>query len=189
MPKNWCLQTVVLEKTPPESLLDSKEIKPVNLKGNQPWILIGKTDAEAEAPVFWSPDVNSQLIGKGSDAGKDWGQKEKRVSENEMAVWHYSWNGHELGQSSRYGEGQGVLVWCSPWGHKEPDTAGRLKNSNNPYLLFTNYLLHFKDKMNQKIVIYCSSSLWQIEIRSGIMFLVTSPVTFDLEIWGISKTL
>ena len=183
MPKIWCLQTVVLEKTP-ESLLDSKEIKPVNLKGNQPWILIGKTDAEAEASVFWSPDVNR----KGSDAGKDWGQK-KRASENEMAVWHYSWNGHELGQTSRYGEGQGVLVWCSPRGHKESDIAGRLKNNNNPYLLFTNYLLHFKDKMNQKNVIYCSSSLWQIEIRSGIVFLVTSPVTFDLEILGIPKTL
>jgi len=87
MPKNWCLQTsiVVLKKTP-ESPLDSKEIKPVNLKGDQLSILTGSTDAEAEAeaPVFWSSDANRQLIWKVSDAGKDWGQKEKRVSEDEM---------------------------------------------------------------------------------------------------------
>ena len=79
VPKNWCLWTVVLEKTL-KSPLDCK-IKPVNLKRDQSRIFTGRTDAEAEAPVFWSPDVNSQLIGKGSDAGKDWGQKEKRVSE------------------------------------------------------------------------------------------------------------
>ena len=77
-PKNWCLRTVVLEKTP-ESPLDRKEIKLVNLKGNQSWILIGRTDAEAETPVFWLSDANSQLIGKVPEAGKDWGQKEKCV--------------------------------------------------------------------------------------------------------------
>ena len=82
-PKNWCLWTVVLKKTP-ESPLASKEIKPVNLEENQPWILIGRTDAEAEAPVFWSPDANSQLIGKVPDAGRDWGQKEKR---QQMMRW------------------------------------------------------------------------------------------------------
>ena len=86
MLKNWCLQTVVLEKTP-ESPLDSKEIKPGNCKGNQPWILIGKINAEAETPVFWSSDGNSWLIGKVPDAGKDWGQKKKTVSEDEMAGW------------------------------------------------------------------------------------------------------
>ena len=84
MPKNWCLQTVLLEK-PPESPLDSKEIKPVNLKGNQPWILMGRTDTEAEAPVFWSSDANSWLIVKVPDAGKDCGERKKRVSEDEMA--------------------------------------------------------------------------------------------------------
>ena len=84
MSKNWCLQTVVLEKTP-ESLLDSKEIKPVNLKGDHPWILTGRTDAEAEAPIFWSSDANSWLIGKVPDAGKDQGHKEERVSEDEIA--------------------------------------------------------------------------------------------------------
>ena len=94
--ENWSLPTAVLEKTP-ESPLDSKEIKPVNLKGNQPWTLAGRTDAEAEAPVFWSSDMSSRLIGKVSDAGKDWGQKEKGASEEEMVVWHHWCNGHELG--------------------------------------------------------------------------------------------
>ena len=100
MPKNWCLQTsiVVLKKTL-ESPLDSKEIKPVNLKGDQLWILTGSIDAEAEAPVFWSSDANRQLIWKVADAGKDWGQKEKKVSEDEMVGWHHQCNEHELGQT------------------------------------------------------------------------------------------
>ena len=94
----------------------SKKIKTVNFKGNQPWKLIGRTDAEAEAPVFWSFDVNSWLIGKVPDAGKDWGQKEKSTSEDEMAGWHHWCNGHEYGQTSGDGEGQEGLEWCSPWG-------------------------------------------------------------------------
>ena len=97
-PNNWCLLTVVLEKTP-ECPLDSKQIKPVNRKGNQPWIHDRRTDVEAETPVFWSSDVNRWLIGKVPDAGKDWGQKEK-VSEDEMVGWHHRCNGHELGQIS-----------------------------------------------------------------------------------------
>ena len=115
-----------MEKTP-ESPMDSKEIQPVNLKGNQPWILIGRTDAEAEAPVFWSPDVNSQCIEKVPGAGRDWGQNEK-ASEDEMVGWHHQCNGHELGQSLGDGEGQGGLVCCSPWGCKELDSTGRLNN-------------------------------------------------------------
>ena len=99
--KTWYLQTVVLEKTP-ESPLDNKEIKPVNLKGSQSWTLIGMTDAEA--------DANSWLIGKDPDAGKDWGQKEKKASEDEMAGWHFQGNGHERGQTSGDGEGQRGLV-------------------------------------------------------------------------------
>ena len=87
-PENWCLRTVVLEKTP-ESPLNSKEIKPGNLKGDQPWIFTERTDAEAEALVFCSSDVNRQLIGKVPDAGKDWGQKEKRESEDERAGRHH----------------------------------------------------------------------------------------------------
>ena len=127
--KNWCLWTVVLEKAP-ESPLDSKEITPVKIQGNQLWILVGRTDAKAETPVFWSSDANSWLIAKVPDAGKDWGQKEKSMSEDEMAGWHYQCNGHELGQTLRDGEGQRGLVCCSPWGHKESDTTGWLNNNN-----------------------------------------------------------
>ena len=97
--KNWCFQTVVLEKTLEKSL-DSKEIKPVNPKGNQPWIFIGRSDAEA--PIIWPPDVKSQLIGKDSDAGKGWRQKEKRATEDKMVWWHRRFNGHELGQAPGY---------------------------------------------------------------------------------------
>ena len=113
-PKNWCFRTLVLEKTP-ESPLDGKEIEPINPKGNQPWILIGRTDAEGEAPVIWSPDANSRLIGKVPDAGKDWGQKEKRVSENEMAGWYHHCSRSELGQTPGDGEGQRGRTACSPW--------------------------------------------------------------------------
>ena len=127
-PKNWCLRTVVLEKTP-ESPLDCK-INPVNLKRNQPWRLIGKIDAEAEAPVFWSRDANSWLIGKVPDAVKDWGQKKKRASEDEMAGWHYRCNGHELEQTLGDGEREGSLACYSSWDRKESDTTGRLNNNN-----------------------------------------------------------
>ena len=98
VPENWCLWTVVLEKTL-ESGLDCKEIKPVNPKGNQSWIFIGRTDAEVEAPVLWPPDVRSQLIGKNPDAGKDWRQEEKGMTEGEMVGWHHQLNAHEFEQA------------------------------------------------------------------------------------------
>ena len=115
MPENWCLQNVVLEKTS-ESPLDSKEIKPVNLKGDQPWIFTGRTDAEAGAQVFWSSDAYRWLIGKVPYSGKDWGQKEKSVLEDDMAGWHHRCNEHELGQTPGDGEEQGGLACCSPRG-------------------------------------------------------------------------
>ena len=96
VPKNWCFWTVVLEKTL-ESPLDSKDIKPVNPKGNQSWIFIGRTVAEAEVPTHLSPDGKSQLTGKDSVAGNSWGQEEKRAAENEMV--DHRLNGHELGQT------------------------------------------------------------------------------------------
>ena len=117
-PKNWCLQTVVLKKFA-ESPLDSKEIKPVNLKGDQAWIFTGRTDAEVEAPIFWLSDANWWLFGKLSDAGKDRGQKEKRASEDEKAGLQHWCNQHELSQTPGDGEGYGGLACCSPWGHKE----------------------------------------------------------------------
>ena len=115
----------MLEKTL-ESLLNCKEIKPVNPKGNQPWIFIGRTDAEA--PIIWSPDVWSQFIRKDPDAGKDWRQKEKWVTEEEMFRWHHQLNEQEFEQTPRDSEGQGILVHCSPCGHKESDTIEWLNN-------------------------------------------------------------
>ena len=128
MPKNWCLQNLALAKTP-ENPLDSKEIKPVNLKGDQSWIFTGRTDAEAEAPVFWSSDANRWLVGKVPNAGKDWGQ-EKRVSEDEMAGWHHWFNEHGLEQTPGDGEGQGVLACCSQWGREGSDTTGQLTDNS-----------------------------------------------------------
>ena len=115
VPKNWCFWTVVLEKTL-ESPLDSKEIKPVNSKGNQPQIFIGRTDAETEIPVLWPPDVKSWLIWKYPDAGKNWRQEEKGMTEDEMVGWHHWLNGHEFEQAVGDGKGQGRLACCSPWG-------------------------------------------------------------------------
>ena len=95
-PKNWCFWTVVLEKTL-ESPLDCKEIQPVHPKGDQSWVFIGKTDAEAETPILWPPHAKSWLIGKDSDAGRDWGQEEKGLTEEEMSGWHHQLDGHEFG--------------------------------------------------------------------------------------------
>ena len=104
--KNWCFWTVVLEKTL-ESPLDCKEIQPVHSKGNQSWIVIGRTDAEAETPVLWPPDSKNWVIWKDPDAGKDWRQEEKRMTEDKMVGWHHPFNGHELGQTPGGGERQG----------------------------------------------------------------------------------
>ena len=119
---------MVLEKTL-ESPLDRKEIKPVHPKGNQHWISIGRTDAEADAPVLWPPDGWSWLIGKDLDAGKDWGQEEKGMTEDEKAGWHPQLDGHEFKQTPGDSEGQRSLVCCSLWDCKELDTTQRL-NTN-----------------------------------------------------------
>ena len=113
VPKNWCFRIVMLEKTP-ESALDNKEIKPVNPKGNQPWIFIGRTDTEAEAPVVWPPDVKSQLVGKYPDTGKDCGQEEKGTTEERcLDGITDSVNGHEFEQTPGDSEGQGSLYKTS----------------------------------------------------------------------------
>ena len=111
MLKNWSFWIVVLEKTL-ESPLDCKEIKPVNHKGNQSWVLIGRTDAEAEALILWPPDVKNRLIVKDPDAGKDWRQEEKGMTEDEMVGWHHWLNGHEFEQALGDGEGQGSIPWA-----------------------------------------------------------------------------
>jgi len=117
---------MVLEKTL-ESPLDYKEIKPVNPKGNQSWIFIGRTDAEASAPILWPPDVMSRLIRKDPDSGKDWGQEEKGTTEDEMVGWHHWLHGHEFDQALGVGDGWGSLVCYSPRGCKESYTTERLK--------------------------------------------------------------
>ena len=118
--KNWCFWTVLLKKTL-ESPLDSREIQPVHPKGNQSWIFLDRTDAEAESPILWPPDVKSWLIWKDPDAGKDWRQEDKGTTEDEMAGWHHWLNGHEFEQAQGVGDWQEGLVCCSPWGHKESD--------------------------------------------------------------------
>ena len=110
--KNWCFWTVGLEKTL-ESPLDCKEIQPVHPKGNQPWLFIGRTNVEAEVPLLWPSDEKNWLTGKDPDAGKDWRQEEKGMTEDEMVGWHHQLDGHEFEQASGVGDGQGSLVCCS----------------------------------------------------------------------------
>ena len=117
---------LMLEKTL-ESPLDSKKIKPVNPKGNQPWLFIGRTDDEAEAPILWPPDMKSQLLGKDPDAGKDWEQEETRETDGEMVGWHHQLSGQEFEQTLGDSERQGSLA-CSSWGCKELDTTEQLNN-------------------------------------------------------------
>ena len=126
-PKDRCFWTVVLEKTL-ESPLDCKEIQPVHPKGGQSWMFIGRTDAEAEAPILWPPDAKSWLIGKDPDAGKDWRWEKKGTTEDEMVGWHHRLNGHEFEQALEDGDGQGRLASCRPWGRKELDTTEWLNN-------------------------------------------------------------
>ena len=115
--KNWCFQTMVLEETL-ESPLDCKEIQTVHPKGNQSWVFIGRTDAEA--PILWLPDEKNRFIGKDPDAGKDWRQEEKGTTENEMFRWHHWLSAHEFKQTPGDSKGQGdLLACCSPWGPKE----------------------------------------------------------------------
>ena len=123
--KNWCFWTVVLEKTL-EGPLDYKEIQPVHPIGDQSWVFIGGTDVETETPILWPPDMTDWFIWKDPDAGKDWGQEEKGITEDEMVVWHYRLDGHEFEWTPRVGDGQGGLVCCGSWGGKESDMTERL---------------------------------------------------------------
>ena len=128
-PKNGCFQSVVLEKTL-KSPLDCKEVKPVNPKGNQSWIFIGRTYAEAKVPILWPLGVKSWLIRNDPGPGKDRRQEEKGATEDEMVGWHH-WL-KESEQALGDGEGQGSLAWCSPWGCKESDMTERLNHNNKP---------------------------------------------------------
>jgi len=144
-PKNWYFCTMVLEKTL-ENPLDCKEIKPVSPKRNQPWIFIGRTDAEAEAPILWLPDVKSQLTGKDPDSGTDRRQEEKGTTEDEMVGWHHWINGHEFEEAPGDGKGQWSLVCCSPWGCKELNMTEWLNNNK----------LSMKMRQHWGTVFYCA---------------------------------
>jgi len=154
-PKNWCFWTVVLEKTL-ENPLDCKEIHPVHSEGDQPWVFFGGNNAEAETLVFWPPHAKSWLVGKDSDAGRDWGQEEKGTTEDEMAGWHHWLDGRESEWTPGVGDGQGGLECCDSWGHKESDTTERLNWTELnlsllfSWLLFTVYL----SKGHENIILY-----------------------------------
>ena len=135
----------MLEKTL-ESPLNCKEIQPVPPQGDQSWVFIGRTDAEAETPILWPPDAKSWLIGKVPDAGRDWGQEEKGTTENELIGWHHRPNGHGFGWTLGVGDGQGGLACCGSWGHKESDTVewlnwpeymGRIQEHDNTEIAST----------------------------------------------------
>ena len=132
--KNWCFWTVVLEKTF-ESPLDCKEIQPVHRKGDQSWVLVGRTDVEAETLILWPPDAKSWLIWKDPDAGKDWRQEEKGMTEDEMVGWHHWLNGLGFGWTPGVGDGQGGLVCCGSWVAKS-DTTERLNRTELKQFFF-----------------------------------------------------
>ena len=142
---------MVLKKTL-ESPLDRKEIKPVNPKGNQPWIFIGRTDAEAEAPIFWPPDAKIWLTWKDPDAGKDWRWEEKGTTEDEMVGWYHRLNGHEFEWTPGVDDGQGGLACCSPWGHKESDSTEWL-NWTEPLSVLWDQLLY---PLSMSVTYMCS---------------------------------
>ena len=125
----WCWRRLL------ESPLNSKEIKPVNSKGNQPWIFIGSTDAEVEAPILWPPDAKGWIIGKDLNAGEDWGQKETGKAGDEIVGWHHWLNGYKFLQTLEESEGQGSLKCCSSWDHKESGLQMKNKSNRNNYSL------------------------------------------------------
>ena len=135
---------VVLDKAPENPC---KEIQPVHPKGNQSWLLIGRTDVEAETPILWLPNAKSWLTWKYPDAGKDWGQEEKGTIEDEMAGWHRRLNGHEFGWTPGVGDGQGGQACCDSWGRKESDTTEGLIWSDLKWKLL------LKDKISGYICI------------------------------------
>ena len=111
-----------------------KEIKPVYSKGNQSWIFIARTDAEAESPILWPPHVKNWLFWKDPNAGKDWRQEEKGTTEDEIVGWHHRLSGHEFEQALGVGDEQGSLACCSPWGHKESDTTEWLNSTDDLFM-------------------------------------------------------
>ena len=170
-PKNWCFWTVVLEKTL-KSPLDYKEIQPVHSKGNRSWIFIGGTDAEAETPILWLPDVKKWLLGKDPDAGKDWRQEEKGVTEGEMVEWHHRLDRNEFEQAPVVGDGQGGLVCCSPWVTKCWTQLSDWTDSTVVciplYIKYTTYAFLFCVFMG----VLCPELLWHFNLHSTYLYLI-----------------
>ena len=154
-------QIVVLKKIL-ESPLDSKEIKPVNPKANQPWIFIGRTDAQAEASVLWPLDVKNWLTGKDPDAGKDWRLEEKGTTGHKMVGWHHRLHWHESKQAPGVGNGQGGLACFSLWGHKESDTTEWLNwtLSKDETLLY--YYCHYIHFVDGKTEAWKGKTIWKV---------------------------
>jgi len=132
----------LLEKTL-ESPLDCKEIQLVHSKEDQSWVFIGRTEAKAETPILWPPHAKSWLIGKGSDAGRCWGQEEKGTTEDEMAGWHHQLNGHGFGWTLGVGDGQGGLACCNSWSHKESDMTEWLNWTELNYVIFHSWIMKY----------------------------------------------
>ena len=164
VPKIWCFWTVVLKKIL-ESLLDRKAIQSVHPKGNQSWIFIGRTDAEAETPVLWPLDAKNWLIWKEPDAGKEWRQEEQGMTEDKMVGWYHWLNAHEFEQALRVGDGKGGLVCCLPWGPIVADTAERL-----------NWKVWYAATSHTWLNILISSELVRLmrEMRDGILLVFLS---------------
>ena len=158
-PKNWCFWTVVLGKTL-ESPLDCKETQPVHPKGVQPWVFFGRTDAEAETPVLWPSHAKSWLIGKDSDAGRNWEQEEKGMTEDEMAEWHHRLDECEFEWTLGVSDGQGGLACCNSWGRKELNTTEPLNWTELRVIL--NWAESKKSLAHAQILYF---SLWKLPGR------------------------
>ena len=160
--KNWCFWMVILEKTL-ESPLDCKEIQSVHPKGDQSWVFIGRTDAEAETPTLRPPHVKSWLIGKDPDAGRDWGKEEKGTTEDKMAGWHYRLDGHEFEWTLGVGDGRGGLACCGSRGHKESDTT--------EWLNWTEHIVNTQVMLNKWMLLTTSrpdqDPQWQTQTKTS----------------------
>ena len=162
--EHWCFWTVVLEKTL-ESPLDCKVIQPVHSKGDQSWVFFGRNDAKAETPVLRPPHAKRWLIGKDSDAGRDWGQEEKGMKEDEMAGWHHRLNGRKFEWTPGDIDGQRGLTCCDSWHRKNSDSTERL-NWTEPYFFLTVGVV--------RIVYRCVlASLMMAFLSVGLVLLVT----------------
>ena len=160
----------MLEKTL-ESPLHCKEIQPVHPKGDQSWVFTGRTDAEAETPILWPPHAKSWLIGKDSDARRDWGQEEKGTTEDEMVGWHHWLNAHEFGWTLEVGDGQGGLACCDSWGRKELDTTERLNWTEPTAKLPCFILTHFWNDFLDKTYIFHTTKLYLLEYYWHVIYL------------------